>query len=268
MERLTYRYLSAASNRSVSSLQRLFRHYLSHPPTFQIRSRSQVHLIIDGTYFSNDLCLVLYRDNDIKYTQLYRFSDGEHYEEIKEDLQNLALLGIEIASVTCDGKRAILKAVRESYPEVILQRCVVHVHRMGNLWLRKKPKTEASISLKELLNKLPLVETHNDRRVWQKAFRDWYELNKDFVNEKARSEASGRWWYRHKNLRRTTVMIRNAMPNLFPYLDDPRIPKSTNALESFFGHLKDSLSIHRGLAYHNRKAFIIWYLHLKNKTRR
>ncbi|MEL6192275.1 MAG: transposase [Bacteroidota bacterium] len=173
-ERQTYRYLSLESHKSVSTLQRLFRHYLSHPPTYLIRSRDQVHLIIDGTYFTNDLCLVLYRDNDIKYTQLYRFSDGEHYGEIKEDLDNLALLGIGIASVTCDGKRSIIKAVREVYPDVVLQRCVVHVHRMGNIWLRKRPKTQASISLKHILNLLPKVRTHNDRRAWEKQFQAWY----------------------------------------------------------------------------------------------
>ncbi len=36
---------------------------------------------------------------------------------------------------------------------------------------------------------------------------------------------------------------------MFQYLDNPKIPKSTNGLESYFGHLKDNLSIHRGLSY-------------------
>ena len=35
---------------------------------------------------------------------------------------------------------------------------------------------------------------------------------------------------------------------MFSFIDNPRIPKSTNALESFFGHLKDN------------KNFIKWYL--------
>jgi len=52
---------------------------------------------------------------------------------------------------------------------------------------------------------------------------------------------------------------------MFHYLDNPRIPKSTNGLESFFGHLKSNLTIHRGLSLKHRKEFILWYLYLKNK---
>jgi len=83
IERLTYRYLSVDSGQNISTLKRLFKWYLINPPKFLIRQRENVHLLIDGTYFSNDLCLVLYRDNDIGYTQLYRFSDAERFEQIE-----------------------------------------------------------------------------------------------------------------------------------------------------------------------------------------
>jgi hypothetical protein len=223
-------------------------------------------LLVDGTYFSNDLCLVLYRDNDIKYTQLYRFSDAERYSEICEDLKNLALLGVQIESITCDGHRATLKAIKKVYPEIILQRCVVHVHRMANIWLRQRPKTQVTIELKRIINLLPLIKTHNDRKFFTKMFNQWHLQHKDFVNEKSRNIITGRWWYKHKNLKRSTTLIQKALPNLFHYLDNPKIPKSTNGLESFFGHLKDNLSIHRGLSHHNRRAFILWYLHFKNQS--
>ncbi len=266
LERLTYRYLEKDSGLSISTLKRLFKVYLNQPPTFLIKRRTKAHLLIDGTYFSNDLCLVLYRDNDIKYTQLYRFSDGERYEQICEDLANLVVLGVEIESITCDGHRAVLKAIKDVYPEIIVQRCVVHVHRMANIWLRQKPKITASIELKSIINLLPRVKTHNDRIYFTKVFNTWYKQHKIYVNEKKINPQTGRWWYRHKNIRRAAIMIRKAMPNLFHYLDNPKIPKSTNGLESFFGHLKDNLSIHRGLSFANRKAFILWYLHYKNQS--
>lgn len=47
---------------------------------------------MDATYFSS-FCLVAYQDHYDGYTQLIRFSDGEHYSEIKEDLDNLIKLG-------------------------------------------------------------------------------------------------------------------------------------------------------------------------------
>ena len=66
-------------------------------------------------------------------------------------------------------------------------------------------------------------------------------------------------------IRRVRRLLINAFPNMFHYLQDNQIPKSTNALESFFGHLKNNLSIHRGLTYHNRRNFIKWYMHLRNE---
>ncbi len=259
--------MSADSGYSQATLKRLFKRYLSTAPEYAFRQRTGAHLIIDGTYFSNNLCLVLYQDNDIKYTQLYRFSTGEYYSEIKEDLENLGKLGVRIESITCDGHKPTLKAIRTVWPGITIQRCLVHVHRMANIWLRQKPKTQASIELKEVVRFLPLIKTHNDRKQWIRMFNRWYGQYGQFVNEKVYGTLPKRWWYRHKLLRRTTTMIQQAIPDLFRYLDNPQIPRSTNSLESFFGHLKDTLSIHRGLSYQNRKAFILWYLHLKNSRR-
>ena len=232
---------------------------------FQISRRQNAHMIIDGTYFSNDLCLVVYFDDDIKYTQLYRFSTKEDYREMREDLENLKHLGIEIESITCDGHKSLLRAIGKVYPKIVVQRCVVHVHRQALIWLRQRPKTLASIALKPIVAQLTSIKTHNDRLVWSQRIKDWYEPNKDFVNEQVLNPQTGKKWYRHKLLHQTVSLLFKAMPNLFHYLDNPAIPKSTNALESFFGHLKDSLSIHRGLSYQHRKQFIRWYLHFKNK---
>lgn len=250
---------------SVSTLKRLFKTYLDSPPIFLIKKRVKAHLIIDGTYFSNDLCLIIYRDNDIKYTQLYRFSDKERFEEIREDLLNLFLLGIDIESITCDGHRSVLKAIKHSYPDIVVQRCTVHVHRMSIIWLRQNPKIEASIELKKIIVLLPLVKTLNDKVYFVKAFNSWHKAYKQFINEKNINQETGRWWYKHKDLRRAAIMIKQAIANLFHFLDNDKIPKSTNGLESFFGHLKDNLSVHRGISYNNRKAFLLWYLHYKNQ---
>ena len=127
MERQTYKTLVRDSGMSQSSLQRLFKYYLSGAPQLTIRHKQQAHLLIDGTYFPNDLCLILYLDHDIRFTQLYRLTDEERYLEVKEDLENIKTLGIELISITCDGHRALLKAIKKVFPQILLQRCVVHV---------------------------------------------------------------------------------------------------------------------------------------------
>jgi hypothetical protein len=51
-------------------------------PVLAFHSKDEIYLVIDGTYFPNDICLVVYRDFHLKSTQLYRITDGEHYNEI------------------------------------------------------------------------------------------------------------------------------------------------------------------------------------------
>jgi hypothetical protein len=52
-----------------------------------------------------------FRDNTIKFTQLYRITDGEWYDEIKEGLENPIKLGVNIESITCDWDKSLLKAI-------------------------------------------------------------------------------------------------------------------------------------------------------------
>ncbi len=221
--------------------------------------------MIDGTYFNNDLCLILYRDNTIKFTQLYRISNGEWYEELKEDLENLHALGVKIESITCDGHRAILKAVRKSCKEATLQRCLVHIQRMSRIWLTARPLSDAGKELRAIVSQLHLIKTSLERDYWIVRIVKWYEKYQFFVNEKSFHPSSKRYWYKHKLVRRAFMTLKNALPDMFHYLDNPRIPKSTNGLESFFGHLKNHLTVHRGLSEQHRKNFLRWYLSLKNE---
>lgn len=236
-------------------------------PLFQIRRNRECYLAIDGTYFKGDWCMVLYYDSTYRYAQMYRFADKERYVQIREDLENIQRLGIVIKAIICDGHKAILKAVNLACQGAIVQRCLVHIHRESNIWLRQRPVNQRSKELKHIVNQLFSIKTKNDKVAWVNIFNQWYKINRDYINEKKINPQTGRWWYCHKNLRRTAVMIRRALPNMFHFLDNPAIPKSTNNIESYFGHLKDTLSIHRGLTYEHRKAFIQWYLHFKNQSR-
>ena len=85
----TFDKISLESGYSKSTLQRYFAKMLSKAPVLEFSSTDEIYLVIDGTYFSNDICLVVYRNFHLKSTQLYRMTDGEHFEEIAEDLHNL-----------------------------------------------------------------------------------------------------------------------------------------------------------------------------------
>ena len=265
IERRTLTQLTAESHYSVSTLKRLFYTYLNKPPVLSVYPSEKVNLLIDGTYFNNNLCVIIYRDNTLKFTQIYRLTDGEWFEELAEDLQNLLDLGVQIESITCDGHRSLLKAIKVVCPTIHLQRCLINIQRMCRIWLSNKPKNEAGIELRRIVSTLHKIETFNQRDYWLVTLVQWHQKHKDYINQKSYNELTGRYWYTHKMVRRSFIVIKNALPNMFEYLQNDKIPKSTNGLESFFGHLKNHLNVHRGLSNQHKKQFIQWYLYFKNE---
>lgn len=256
--------MSRESGLSKDTLQRTFYAFLAQSPEVKILKSKQVNLRLDATYFSS-FCVVCYQDHTIGYTQLIRFSDGEHYEEIKEDLMNLIKLGVQIESVTCDGHKSILKAINKALPDVLVQRCLVHLQRMCLLWLTRYPQSIAGIELRKLILLLLKIKTSNDKLAWTKQLEHWYTQHKAYISEITLNENTGRYWYKHKLLRRSYFTIKRALPNMFHYLQNHKIPNTTNGIEGYFSHLKNHLDIHRGLTFKHRIDFIKWYIYLSNR---
>ena len=73
-----------------------------------------------------------------------------------------------------------------------------------------------------------------------------------YLNEKTFYPATERYWYTHKLLRRSYLTIKRALPNMFHYIENNKIPNTTNGIEGFFSHLKNHLDLHRGLTAANR----------------
>lgn len=93
--------IAKQSGYSERTLKSYFYKVLPTCSTWQIQKREKVNLLIDGTYFTNKVCLLLYRDNNIKMPVLYRLTKREALRDLKEDLQAIRDVGIEIESVTC-----------------------------------------------------------------------------------------------------------------------------------------------------------------------
>jgi hypothetical protein len=264
IERQTFKTLSRDSGLSIDTLQRAFYTLLEQAPEVNIISHDQIHLRIDATYFKQ-FCLLCYQDHDLSYTQLIRFSHGEHFEEIKEDLENLIKLGLKIESITTDGHKSILKAIKKSMPDVIVQRCLVHIQRMCLLWLTRYPQHVSGVELRKLVLLLLKIKTNNDKVYWTHELNAWYVRHKNYLQETTRNQQTGRYWYTHKLLRRSYLTIKRALPNMFHYLLNAQIPHTTNGIEGFFSHLKNHLDLHRGLTIQHRINFIKWYVYLSNK---
>ncbi len=264
LKRQALRLLSRDSGLSIDTLKRTSYAILPQASAVRITKRQRVSLRIDGTYF-RQFCLICYQDDMDGYTQLFRFSNRENYGEIREDISNPLTFGVQQGSITTDEDKSILKVIKDAAPDVIAQRCLVHIQRMCLKWLTRYPRHPAVQELRGLVLQILKIKTTNDRIYWTKEFANWGNRRKDYLNKKTFNQDTGRYWYTRKLLRRSYLTIKRALPNMFHYIANPSIPNSNNGIEGFFSHLMNRLDLHRGLTLKNRVNFIKWYVYLTNE---
>lgn len=256
--------LSTDSGYSERQLRRWFSEYLEHVPEWVVGIHKGTHLLIDGTWLPDGRCVIVYRDQDRRSTLYYNICDGEAEYEIASDLVMLRGIGITVSSFTTDGSEEIIRAIRYTHPHVSRQRCLVHIERECLSWLTQHPRTSAGIRLRRIVRKINKIRTNNDRIFWLRELAEWHDEYGEFIRQKSVNVDTGEMSYTHDKVRKAYVHLRRAVPNMFKFIDRPDIPKNTNALESFFGHLKDNLRIHRGLSFEHKGNFIKWYFFFSN----
>ena len=248
-------------------------------PCWSIPSKRVVNLVIDGTYWSNKICLFIYRENELKETLLYRTTTGEYVEEITEDLINIMSTGMIIESITCDGHKSVLKAVKEANKhiknynksnntkinQIIVQRCMVHIQRSCLTHLRQDHKSIEGRRLRAIAMTICRINTKSKKELFINAFMYWFEQNKQYVTQFGYSANSDIKWRTHKAIYSAYTSIKNTLPNMFNYLDNDKTPNTTNCLEGYFSHLKTDIAFHRGLSHNHFKNFVRWYVYFKNK---
>lgn len=250
------------------TIRRRINDHLSSSPAIKVIPNQSAHLLIDGTYFKRENCLIIYFDVHQNHHQAFRYTKNEREEEIAKDLRELKRNGVNIISVTADGKKAIKKAVMNVFPKAIFQRCLVHIQRYTEIYLTQNPKTEAGRELLYIIRLLNNIDNHLAKRTFLARLNEWQRKYYNFLKEKTYHEEAKRWWHTHRNIRRVVYHINQAMPDMFKYLDHPNISKDTNRLEGRFTDLKHKLRDHRGLKKTKRENYFNWYLHYKNREER
>jgi transposase-like protein len=221
-------------------------------------------LIIDGIYLQKRRVEALIGRSIIQ-SIFWDFYDHENYfnwinflVQIKEPLV-----------VVCDGQRGMLAAIREIWPRVRIQRCLVHIKRLVRIRLGQNPESEAGIEIKLLVNSLLKVRTRRQKRRWLRQYSKWLRKNTKFIDQKSKgiNPKTGKksWWYTHKNLRSVKSLLNNAKPNLFTFVGHyHEIPRTTNPIEGGTNsRLKELIHRHRGLSIDQKKVLTAVYLSQK-----
>ena len=243
---------------STATLKRSIRYWLRHPPRQVCQVTDLRHVVCDGTFLEHRTGIYAMMNTTTRKLVHAAFDVPEGAQALSALYRTLAAAGWSIQSATVDGNPQQIKYLRQVWPIITIQRCIVHVQRQGLSWCRRYPKRTDVKHLRKIFLRLSAVTTFIQARqfvadcmAWEKRFGP------------AIDRSSDRGWV-FSDLIRARSMVLKALPDLFHYITNSNIPKSTNLLENYFSRLKERYRRHRGLAPHHRPAYFQWYFYFVN----
>ncbi|MCH8910457.1 MAG: hypothetical protein IH867_06935 [Chloroflexi bacterium] len=257
VEGYSVRQLVRQSGHSRPWLYRLNDSFLAEaPPTSRLDPQTVRYLLFDGTFLHRPHSIVVVMDGQTQRLVRGQFDVRENSElELRSFFEPMRDEGLHPCSFTVDGNRQVIRVLKMLWPDVVIQRCLVHIQRQGLSWCRNSPKTTHARQLREVFLRVTGITTPADK----KAFLDLVDAWEDrYGAEIAARKESGRVF---SDVKRARSMLLRALPDMFHYLDDPQIPTTTNGLEGYFSRLKSHYRQHRGLSPRKRPNYFAWYFH-------
>ncbi len=101
---------------------------------------------MDTTYFGRRFGLMVFMDNTTRTVLYYAVVSHETNSAYKQVVDHLASLGVDIQSITCDGRRAL----KTLFTRIPYQMCQFHQVQIVTRYLTRRPKNIASIELRRL----------------------------------------------------------------------------------------------------------------------
>lgn len=222
----------------------------------KISKNKDVTIQMDTTYWGRNFGLMVIKDalrNKILWHKYVRY---ESIRDYMEGIDWLKVHGFKIYGAVIDGIRGLSNAL---YP-IPTQMCQFHQILITRRYLTQDPDVVAS---KELLNLVKDI-SKMDKESFTGAFDEWYERNKDVLNERVSDKRIKRKTppYMRPKLRSAYLSLKRNMPLLWTFYDHPEtgLPNTNNALEGVFSDIKSKVRVHRGISKNNRKRLLDEYI--------
>lgn len=229
-------------------------------------------LVTDATHFKRWGCLFVTKTTDRPQPIAVSFHDRECLQSALTHLMPLSSL--TVSGYTIDGKKGLVMAYQQLFPNAGFQRCLVHIRMRVQTLLTSRPKLPAGQELLGIAQQLTRIKTTAETHSWWELFTAWQQRWQPVLNERTYRENTPvlplrrrqrRWWYTHRNLRYSWKHILHAADHLFVFLEHPRAVSHTNHLEGLFGQRKPSLYRHRGLSRRRVANALLWTFYLLRK---
>lgn len=259
-EGYSIRQLVSISDHSQEKIRAIIRYWLDHPPVFDVDLSVVKNLIVDGTFLIRRVGIFVIMDALNHSIVSGKYGIAENSEsQVTCFLNSLKASGLSPISCTTDGNPQVIKVIQALWPEIIMQRCVVHVQRQGLMWCRRFPKRTDAKRLRDLFLRVTYINNQEERDSFLTGLSSWEDRYGSSIQS---SRERGKVF---SDLKRARSMLLKAVPNMFHYLENPSIPKSTNGLEGYFSRLKQHYRNHRGLSEDRRGAYFAWYFYQRKR---
>lgn len=235
-----------------------------HLPTIEIPPR---YVMIDGTYIGT-WCLLIATDEH--HTPIaWQWASGESQAAWAALLRQVPAPLV----VICDGGTGVRAALKEHWPDTLVQRCIFHVWMNLRTHLTLSPRTPAGQSLLQIGKQLRRVTGPDEAIAWLQKLNNWHSVYGHLTTERSYakqrlkdgrwdSPTGKKWWYTHERLRRAYNLLAELQrrDHLFTYVSAGG-PKTTSRLEGGVNAMiKQTLRLHRGMTVEHQKRAAEWVL--------
>lgn len=208
-------------------------------------------IVADVTFFGRAYGFIVFRSPKLKKNLYFKLIPYETIMEYYLGKTAIEKQGFTISAVVLDGR----PGVRNLFSDVPVQMCHFHQQQIIKRYLTNNPILPAGIELKEIANTL----NNTNEKEFTNKLTKWHTKWNEFLKERTRNFINPkRWYYTHRRLRSAYRSLNINLPYLFTYKKYPQlnIPNTTNSLEGSFSHLKEKVTMHRGMRFNIKKKFI------------
>jgi len=272
-------FLSQINKSSRTTLWRKFASLLDTRPTPLYRAAKAKIIAVDGFYlsypsikrnrhkdgFKKDKCVLLWAIDCETHKPIY----WQFYDEI-ENIRIWKVFIKEMRShrlrpeyLVSDGHPGITSACSKYWPNTRQQRCLAHFMGNMNKDLSISPKTEIAKELKRLVASLFSVDSIAKRLLWERQWQDYlerYEIAIASISSKVDTYENSVRIPREYFSAFSVINNSYERDEIFTYLENPSVPRTSNIIESFNGVLRELTRRHRGLSLEKRKNLVAWSL--------
>lgn len=162
--------------------------------------------------------------------------------------------------VVTDGGSGIRAALRQSWPEVAVQRCIFHLQLNVTRELTRRPRTPAGRALRQLALNLTNVDSVDDAIAWRLTLESWWQQFGHLTQERSVYD-NGQFGFTHHRLRKAWHILHRAAEagHIFTNLQHGT-PRATSRLEGLNAQIRHLLRHHRGMPIHHRRRAVEWFL--------